>query len=250
MGKCEISDINFHQRQEMKYLLLCLLSAIAFTHACDGIARSSLVGHWTFEEGRELTDLMGNFAPISLKGAIIEKGKLIVDHGKWAVSPKYTGPSITEKTLVSWVRIKNPTVQAGSALAIDKISIDEFDSIVYGEREPHRWMAGSSFFRRTVNPRPGYSSIGSTNTVQIAITYQNVQGSAQVKLYVNGHLFGDYKKGYIASWSKGDTEIFWGPRQGNAEKGGAGSISAEIEESRIYTTVLSKEELLKLRLLK
>lgn len=229
----------------MKYLLLCLLSAIAWTHACDNIATSSLVGHWTFEKGKELKDLTGNFADIILRNATIDNGKLIVETKKWAVSPAYTGPSITEKTLVSWVRIRDPRVRAGSALALDKISVDEFDSIVYGEREPCRWMAGSSFFRRTKNPRPGY--VGSTKPVQIAITYQNIRGFAYVKLYVNGHLFGHYRQGYIASWSRDDTEVFWGPRQGNSKTGGAGSISAEIEESRIYATVLKPQELVKLR---
>uniref|UniRef100_A0A1X7UZW9 DUF1080 domain-containing protein n=1 Tax=Amphimedon queenslandica TaxID=400682 RepID=A0A1X7UZW9_AMPQE len=236
-----------HQRQEMKYLLLCLLSAIACTHACDDIAKSSLVGHWTFEKGKELKDLTGNFADIVLKGAITYNGKLLVKTGKWAVSPSYTGPSITEKTLVSWVRIRNPHIRAGSALALDKISVDEFDSIVYGERESYRWMAGSSFFRRTRDPRPGFIDLG-TKLVQIAITYENMRGFAYVRLYVNGRLFGHYRQGYIASWSRGDTEVFWGPRQGNSKTGGAGSISAEIEESRIYTTVLKPQELVKLRL--
>ena len=246
MGKCETSR---HQRQEMKYLLLCLLGAIACTHAAfDGIARRSLVGLWTFEKGRELRELTGNFAPILLRGAKIHNGKLIVHRNGWAVSPKYIGPSITEKTLVSWVRLIDPRVQYGSALTIDKIHSDEFDAIVYGERQPHRWMSGSSYFRRTIDPSPGY--IGRTNPVQIAITYQNVRGLTYVKLYVNGHLFGQYKKGYIASWSRGDTEIFWGIRHGNAVRGGPGRIIAEIEESRIYATVLQRYELLKLRLLK
>ena len=245
MSECEISDINFHQRQEMKYLLLCLLGAIAFTHAFDGIARRSLVGHWTFEEGRELIDLMGNFAPISLRGAKIHNGKLIVHRHGWAVSPKYTGPTISEKTLVSWVKLIDPRVQSGSALTIDKIHSDEFDAIVYGERQSHRWMSGSSYFRRTADPSPGY--IGSTNPVQIAITYQNVRGLTEVRLYENGRLFGQYKKGYIASWPRDDTEIFWGVRHGNAVGGGPGRITAEIEESRIYATVLEPDELLKLR---
>uniref|UniRef100_A0A1X7UZF4 Uncharacterized protein n=1 Tax=Amphimedon queenslandica TaxID=400682 RepID=A0A1X7UZF4_AMPQE len=229
----------------MKYLLLCLLSAIACTHACDDIAKSSLVGHWTFEEGKKLKDLTGNFADILLKGARIENGKLIVHRQGWAVSPKYTGPTISEKTLVSWVRLTDTRVRAGSALTIDKISVDEFDAIVYGEREANRWMSGSSFFRRTTDPRPGY--IGSTNPVQIAITYQNMRGSVHVRLYVNGRLFGRYTKGYIAIWSRGDTEVFWGIRHGNTN-GGPGRINAEIEESRIYTTVLKPQELVKLRL--
>ena len=46
----------------------------------------NLVGHWTFEPGEGLKDLMGNFADIILKGAKIEDGKLDLDAGKWALA--------------------------------------------------------------------------------------------------------------------------------------------------------------------
>ena len=205
-----------------------------------------LVGHWTFEEGQGLKDLTGNFADVQLQGAKWENGKL--DLG--AVAGDYKGPTITEKTLVSWVSIDSFDVQSGSVLTIDKVSVDEFDAIVLGERMRDHWMAGSSFFRRTTDPKPGFKETVVNKLIQLAISYENDNGKAHVRLYRNGVMFGEYTKGYIASWPRGDAEVFWGVRHGNAKHGGPGNMDAHIEESRIYASVLTSEELKKLRPLK
>ena len=51
---------NFH-------LCQALGLAIVFI-ASTQLARSEIVGHWTFEEDEELTDLAGNFPDLALKG--------------------------------------------------------------------------------------------------------------------------------------------------------------------------------------
>lgn len=231
----------------MNCALFCILFIIACTHAHDKVALSSLVGRWTFEKGQEHKDLTGHFGDIVLKGAVIKDGKLDVSSGKWAIAPSYTGPSISEKTLVSWVLIQNPNVQSGSALTIDKLSIDEFDAIVYGEFQPHRWASGSSHGRRTKrNPNPGYHETNTNTYNQIAITYRNNNGQTHVRLYHDGVKFGDYTKGPLGVWPRGDAEIFWGLRHGNTN-GGPGNLDMLIEESRIYASVLTPQELKSLR---
>uniref|UniRef100_A0A1X7UZX4 LamG-like jellyroll fold domain-containing protein n=1 Tax=Amphimedon queenslandica TaxID=400682 RepID=A0A1X7UZX4_AMPQE len=226
----------------MKYTLFCIFFIIACTHAHDKVVLSSLVGHWTFEKGQELEDLTGNFGDIVLKGAVIQDGKLDVGAGKWAIAPSYTGPSISEKTLVSWVMIQNPNVQSGSALTIDKCTTDEFDAIVYGERQSHRWMSGSSNGIRTIDATPGYQETNTKVYNQIAITYRNNNGQAHVRLYHDGIKFGEYTKGPLGVWPRGDTEIFWGLRHGSTN-GGPGNLDMLIEESRIYASVLTPNEL-------
>ena len=209
-----------------------------------------LVGHWTFENGQGLKDLTGNFADVQLRGAGCDNGKLDLGAGKWAVAGDYKGPTITEKTLVSWVSIDSFNVQRGSVLTIDKVSVDEFDAIVLGERIRNHWMAGSSYFRRTTDPKPGFKETVVNKLIQLAISYENDNGKAHIRLYRDGVMFGEYTRGYIASWPRGDAEVFWGVRHGNAKHGGPDSMDAHIEESRIYASVLTSEELKKLRRLK
>ncbi|MEZ7855618.1 MAG: hypothetical protein QMB12_10970, partial [Cyclobacteriaceae bacterium] len=47
----------------------------------------------------------------------------------------------TDKTLVSWVELKNLGVQGGSILTIQ--SDEKFDGIVLGATESGKWVAGS-----------------------------------------------------------------------------------------------------------
>ena len=202
-----------------------------------------LVGHWTFENGQKLKDLTGHFGDVMLRGATIDDGRLDVGVRRWAVAGDYKGPTIIEKTLVSWLSIDNLSVQRGSVLTIDKVSVDEFDAIVLGERMRDHWMAGSSYFRRTEDPKPGFKEITTNTFIQLAISYENYNGKARIRLYRNGVMFGDYTKGNIASWPRGDAEIFWGVRHGNAKHGGPDSMDAHIEESRIYAGVLTGEQL-------
>ena len=206
-----------------------------------------LLGHWTFEEGEELKDLVGNFGKVALHNAKVENGQLDLEAGEWAVAGDYIGPTIYEKTLVSWVSIDSFDVQRGSVLTLDKVSVDQFDAIVFGERQRNRWMAGSSYFRRTKDPRPGYKEKRTNVMVQLAISYEDENGKAHIRLYRNGRKFGDYIKGPFVNWPKGDAEVFWGIRHGHAMRGGPGNMDAHIEESRIYAGVLTSDDLKKLK---
>ena len=176
-----------------------------------------------------------------------ENGQLDLGLNKWAVAGQYKGPTISEKTLVSWVSIDSFAVQRGSVLTIDKVSIDQFDAIVLGEIQKNYWMAGSSFFHRTINPHPGFKEMQLNMMIQIAISYENVNGKAHIRLYRNGEMFGEYTKGPFVNWPAGDAEVFWGVRHGNAVHGGPDHMDAHIEESRIYAGVLTGEDLKKLQ---
>ena len=209
-------------------------------------ASNLLVGQWTFEDENLLKDEKKNFGDIKLHGAVIRNGELDVSTGKWARVSSYHGPTLSEKTLVTWVSLQTTSRQAGSALTIERISNGDFDAVVYGERQTYHWMSGSMHFWRTINPTPGYKQTETHAKVQIAITYTNVNGNTRVRLYRDGIKFGDYTKGRIQIYSRGDTEIFWGIRHGSAS-GGPGHLDALIEESRIYAGVLTPEELKQLK---
>ena len=206
-----------------------------------------LVGQWTFEDENLLKDEKKNFGDIKLHGAIIRNGQLDVSPGKFARVSSYHGPTLSEKTLVTWVSLQTTSNQAGSALTIERISNGDFDAIVYGEFQRYYWVAGSGHGVRTVrNPTPGYKQAETHAKVQIAITYTNVNGNTRVRLYRDGIKFGDYTKGKIQIYSRGDTEIFWGIRHGSAS-GGPGHLDALIEESRVYAGALTPEELKQLK---
>ncbi len=211
----------------------------------QGEKAETLVGHWTFEKGVELEDITGNFADITLMDAEIKDGQLNVDVGKWAIASGYDGPDIEEKTLVSWVIMDDLDVQAGSILTIDRLSDPTFDGIVFGERQHHRWMAGSGWFHRTQDPEPGFEEKETGVLIMMAISYENDNGTAHMRIYRNGDKIGDYKLGQFVSFANNDAEAIWGKRHGGIA-GGPGDLDVHIEDSRIYAAVLSQAEIKKL----
>ena len=104
------------------FILIChtlLILSIPLLVQAQGEKKETLVGYWTFEPGEELKDLTGNFPDITLTGAKIAKGQLDLDAGKWAIATgKYTGPTIAEKTMVSWASLDDVNVRSGSILTI------------------------------------------------------------------------------------------------------------------------------------
>jgi len=219
-------------------------------------AHANLVGQFTFEAGVELVDLQGNFPNIGLRGnASVAGGALDVNGAGTGSTGRavteggsYTGPPIVDKTLVSWVSLQSlaPAAFAGSAITIDRLSIDQFDGIIYGERESNRWMNGSSFFRRTQDFVPGFEETTAGPLVLMAITYDDADdvpgGSMTVTGYRNGVQIGQYVTPNGSSWNTGDAELFFGLRHGSTG-GGPGALDALIEEGRVYNEVLTEQQL-------
>ena len=136
-------------------------------------------------------------------------------------------------------------VQAGSILTIDRLSDPTFDGIVFGERQHHRWMAGSGWFHRTQDPEPGFEEKETGVLIMMAISYENDNGTAHMRIYRNGDKIGDYKLGQFVSFANNDAEAIWGKRHGGVA-GGPGDLDVHIEDSRIYAAVLSQAEIKKL----
>ena len=225
------------------FSLLLLLGYIVMPVLGQGEKKEDLIGHWTFEKGAELEDLTGHFSEIDLLGADVKDGKLHIGNGEWAMTTGYKGPDIgPDKTLVTWLYLDDLNVTKGATLAVNKSSGDTFDAIVYAERQPKRWMAGSSFFRRTQDALPGFEEKETGKLMQLAISYEDEGGTAKITIYRNGDRIGGYTMGPIVSWEAGDVEALFGPR---ALIGGTayGWVIARVEDARIYNAALSKKEI-------
>lgn len=227
-------------------IICCSLAASAVSHA-------GIIGQWTFEAG-SLSDTTGNFGDLVLEGdASIINGELILSRNPvlsqspsgWArTNGPYTGPTITSKTLVSWVTLTNLSNgdDFGAAISIDALSVDNFDAIVFSELETNRWVAGSSFFNRTQNFSPGFEETSFGTRVQMAYTYDVIGSDVTITGYRDGIQIGQYTTGNAGTWTANNTEVLFGPRH-FASGVAFGSLDARIDEARIYSTVLSQAEI-------
>ena len=208
-----------------------------------------LVGWWKFDDATEET---GNWGDVVLHGgAKIEGGELIVELGQWAHSLEYTGDTIEELSLVTWVALDNLAKTNGSALTLDKVTADQFCAIVWAERVDRQWMAGSSHFRRTDDFPNAVTepddSLG--KQVYLVITYEDNGGKYDITGYRNGESLGTFTKNeaQLRQWPADDAEAIWGKRHSNG-LGGPGELAAHIDESRIYDTALTQKEVQSLQL--
>ncbi|MCX6996413.1 MAG: hypothetical protein NTV49_04855 [Kiritimatiellaeota bacterium] len=144
------------------------------------------------------------------------------------------------KTLVSWVCLANTTQQGGSALTIQRG--DQFDAIVFGEREAGKWMAGSDFLKRTQGDQHANAveKADRKTLIQMAIVYKGNQSS----IYRNGEPYAAYEASNIDLLSAGDNMAVFGLRH---EGAGTGQhLQGAIEDARIYDQALSADEIKKL----
>ncbi|MEI6731661.1 MAG: LamG domain-containing protein, partial [archaeon] len=151
------------------------------------------------------------------------------------VESSSTPTTITEKTLMAWVKLSDLDQQAGGVVGIQLGYGDpgQFDSIVYGEQISRRWMAGSNGFSRTFNSDPGTEE-NSTDWVHMTITYKE----NDYKMYRNGVLIGQSTDYGLASYTPGSM-IYAGKRH-NVD---TGLLNAAIDDARVYDRVLSQSEI-------
>ena len=234
---------SFRRYFALSFSVLFLIGNIVVPALGQAEKKEDLIGHWTFENGVELEDLTGHFGDIDLLDADVKDGKLRIGNNEWAMTTGYKGPDIgPDKTLVTWIYLDDLSITRGATLAVNKSSGDTFDAIVYAERQPKRWMAGSSHFRRTQDADPGFEEKETGKLIQLAISYEDDGGNTKIMIYRNGDVIGDYTMGPIVSWEAGDVEALFGPR---ALIGGTahGWVIARVEDARIYNAVLDEKEI-------
>ena len=194
-------------------LLMLCMSMPAFAQDAQA---DNLLGWWLFDSEK---DEIGNWDDIDLNGAELKDGQLIVETGRWAHALEYAGPDIEAKTLMTWVALDNLAATAGSALTLDKVSEDQFNGMVYAERQPNQWMSGSSWFRRTNDFPKAHNEKKEGEMVYLAFTYEDKGGTYKITGYRNGESLGSYEMGEIKTWPTGDAEAIWGKRHTNGLDG-------------------------------
>lgn len=182
-----------------------------------------------------------------LAGALALSSSLIMGGSARSQSPfvieRPSLPLIQDKTLVAWVAPANLTQRGGSALTLEHS--DRFDAVVFGERRPGVWMAGSDMFHRTQQDQSGYplETAAPRTFVRVAIVYQD----DRVTIYRNDAVVADYRTGRpplaFGSGSRVHIGLRHPARSGQADAYFAGAV----DEARIYDRALTAEEIRLLR---
>ena len=175
-------------------------------------------------------------------GANIRNGRLILDGKAAFAETAATTESLTAKTLEAWVLLPTLAQSGGGVLTVESIGGKVFDSIVFAEKQPQRWMSGSDYGVRTENVGGPAEKVGPTELVHLAITYA---ADGKTTIYRNGQPYG---KAYSPTNATGGLHTFAQAKShllfGRRHTGGNNSFfQGEIEEARLYNFALTAEQI-------
>jgi hypothetical protein len=192
---------------------------------------------WEFED--DLKDSFGKLDATVYGGAKIEDGCLVLN-GKTAYAA--TSPlavDLREKTLEVWVQLATLEQRGGGVISLQTLDGGTFDAVVFGEKEPQRWMAGSNSFVRTKSFDGTEEFDAKDQFVHIAIVYQ---ADGTIIGYRDGALYGtSYQSGSLAPFPAGNSQILFGLRHGSA--GGNRLLSGRIQRALLYDRALTPDEI-------
>jgi hypothetical protein len=204
--------------------------------AKPGAAVPAPVAAWDFRKSAD--DLVGKLHAKSEGDAKLTADGAVLDGKKGFLRTPPIPFELKAKTLEAWVRLDNLTQRGGGVISIQSPDGVVFDSIVFGERDPGQWMAGSDGFVRTNSFSGSQEQDATREPVQFAIVYS---ADGAITGYRNGKLYG---KGYasrgLQTFAPGKAVILFGCR--HEPLGGNKMLAGTVSVARVYDNALSPEQ--------
>jgi len=145
---------------------------------------------------------------------------------------------LTAKTLEAWVKLETLTQRGGGVMSLQTLNGSVFDAIVFGEREPRCWVAGSNHFARTQSFGGAEETSADQQFTHIAIAWH---ADGTIAAYRDGLPYGEpYQSDGPVKFSLGEAQILFGLRHTPA--GGNRLLAGRIDKARLYDRALSADE--------
>ena len=171
-------------------------------------------------------------------GAALKPGGLDLPAGTSYASTPPLKTRIGAKTLVAIVRLRQLNQKGGAAISLQSLDGDRFDAVVFGERQPGRWMSGSEFFRRTKD-LDGPAETEVDKPIHIAIVYH---ADGTIAAFRNGIAYGKpYKASGLQSFDADQAMLLFGLRHSPA--GGSKHLDGTIVRAKVFGRALSAMEI-------
>ena len=174
-------------------------------------------------------------------GAVVENGRLKLNGRGAFVETEPLRRPLSAKTIEAWVSLPNHDQRGGAILSIQTPGGAMFDGLVYGERQPRKWTAGSSLFERTKDLDAPTEDAPAGAPIHVAVTFDR---DNRIALYRNGVPYGapyvpDGPNGSLRTFPAGQARILLGLRHSGAANG---FLEGEILEARLYDRALTPEQ--------
>jgi hypothetical protein len=239
-GERDLSDIDpetvaSRRRAEAIRARLAELEA-PVRASLSGRAGPAPIAAWDLDRGPD--DRVARLAG-SLRGAARVTASGLALDGQTAYLATAPLPrALREKTLEAWVRLDRLDQRGGAVIGVQSLDGERFDAIVFGEREPGRWMAGSEGFRRTWSFDGPAETAADGRAVHLAITYA-VDGL--VSAYRDGQPYGrPFRVEGPPTFEADASQVLLGLRHGAPQPDRL--LAGVILRARLYDRALSAAE--------
>ncbi len=191
---------------------------------------------WEFDQNFD--DSIGSLQGISNGDARIEDGCLVLSGTDAWVATAPLAIDLREKTIEAWVQLNDLDQRGGGVISVQTLDGATFDAIVFGEREPQKWMAGSNGFVRTMPFNGNEESEATQRVVHVAIVYLE---DGTIVGYRDGKRYGEpYRPRELQTYHANQTQIVFGLRHSPAAANKM--LSGRIQRAQLYDRALSDEE--------
>lgn len=194
------------------------------------------IARWAFEA--DAKDQLGPLHGELVGGAVIREGRLVLDGREAHVRTAPLGRPLREKTLEAWVALPAMEQGGGGVITVESANGAVFDSLVFAEKEPRRWMAGSDFYRRSRAATGPEEAAKPGELIHLVVVYRADHGIA---IFRNGQPYGVEwtPANPLVAYEK-DARLLFGRRHTG---GGRATLAGEIEEARLYDRAITAEEI-------
>jgi hypothetical protein len=194
------------------------------------------LAHWDFT--MTVADRAGKL-PARLQGDADRTPDGLILRGKGFATTPPLHVDLKARTLACWVKLTTLEQAGGAALSLEASDGSEFDAIVFGEREPRRWLAGSDFFRRSASFEGPEENAAHQHPVHLAMVYRD---DGTIAAYRNGLAYGKpIKPGPLVTYRAGEARLLFGLR--HLPAGGNRHLQGTILEAQVHGKALSAEEI-------
>ncbi len=191
---------------------------------------------WDFSSN--LRDKAGSVHGAAQGTAAVRDGRLVLDGASGYVTAAPLDRDYVAKTLEAWVSLDDLQQAGGAVIGLQRIGGSVFDAIVFGEREPGQWMAGSENFGRTQSFGGSVETEADKQVVHVAIVYA---ADGTITCYRNGRLYGKpYQAVKPVKYAAGGAQVVFGLRHSPAGQGKL--LAGGIVRAAIYDRALTAEE--------
>ena len=174
-------------------------------------------------------------------GAAVSNGRLHLSGAGAYVETQPLRRNLSARTIEAWVILPNRVQRGGAVLSIQTPAGAMFDGLVYGERQPRKWTAGSSLFERTKDLDAPTEDSPNGAPIHLVVTYDL---NNRITLYRNGTQYGesyvpDGPNGSLRTFKAGEARVLLGLRHSGA---GNGFLAGDILEARLYDRALIPQQ--------